>query len=205
MAREEDVEFLIVLDDWIELDPSKKEQAGVDRKIDLFVEHYILEHMPKTSSQKEVVKIRISTRDGNVTITGTTSNEALRKALVNVAADIEKAYPQIKRVDASAVSVEDPNALIGENYVPVFKEGLMPGSDAAINEAVLSELRGIRASAKGSETAEFDAQTVNGAVRITGATNSVMLYRRLVVDIVALIRTKIEGVKSVDHSAVKAP
>ena len=172
-----------------------------DSALSFWVEVQIGVNLHKEAKDGEEIDVTIRTEAGVVKVSGTVKPDAVRDRLVRELESAKSINSHIKGIDTSGVTVKrDIETSEVPSTAPV--KGRL---DSDINWELQQIIeQPVCESRLPSEDIELNIVTVNGVVRITGRTNSVMLHARLL-QLVEKARKHVEGVKSIDVSGVAHP
>lgn len=161
-----------------------------DLNISNWILGYLQSHLVVTDHAGEVVRLKIGTFLGAVKISGTTTTEAIRLRIEQMAGPIKKHVSVMKSFDTSGVKATKADS--GEPAPP-----RTPRTDAQMARD-LEHYIGIRIAPTtlGNETFDVSAECVGGKATLLVTTNSTMLRLR-VEELLPRARAEIVEIKSI--------
>lgn len=172
-----------------------------DSALSVWVEAQIGVNLHKEAKDGEEINVTIRTEAGVVKVSGTVKPDAVRDRLVRELESAKSINSHIKGIDTSGVTVKrDVETSEVPSTAPV--KGRL---DSDINWELQQIIeQPVCDSRLPGEEIELNIKTINGAARITGQTNSVMLHARLL-QLVERARKQVVGVNSIDVSGIAHP
>ena len=172
-----------------------------DSALSVWVEVKIGVNLHKEAKDGEEINVTIRTEAGVVKVSGTVKPDAVRDRLIRELESAKSINSHIKSIDISGVSVKrDVETSEVPSTAPV--KGRLDFDITRDLKYMIEQP--VCESRLPGEDIELNIETVNGVVRITGHTNSVMLHARLL-QLVEKARKQVDGVKSIDVSGVAHP